>query len=251
MTSVAPAASAASATSRLVVSIETRWPAAAEALDHRDGAVELLGGGHGLRARARGRSADVENRGALRHQLEAVLLRGVRVEEAPAVGERVGGDVDDAHDRVRAHGAEVCAPGIIASEWRPPSRRSCSTTTACCSTPSTPGPGRDGPVRAPRQHLHGRPQARADRHLARAVGRQAGAHARADRPRAGAHGRAARAGDGGAERGRAAPPRGARAAARGPRRGGAGRPRVELVARVRGAGAGGRRSWPTATSTWS
>ena len=29
---------------------------------------------------------------------------------SPPSGERVGRDVDDAHDRVRAHGAEVCAP---------------------------------------------------------------------------------------------------------------------------------------------
>ena len=42
-----------------------------EPLDHRDGAVELLGGGHGLGARARGRAADVEDRGALGHQLRA------------------------------------------------------------------------------------------------------------------------------------------------------------------------------------
>ena len=100
-TIVRPASSAAAATAAFVVSMLTGTPGlgASQALDHRQHPAQLLGVVDRLGAGPGRLAADVEHVGARRHQREAVGDRGVGVEEAAAVGERVGGDVHDAHHR--------------------------------------------------------------------------------------------------------------------------------------------------------
>ncbi|CAM5251520.1 hypothetical protein STENM223S_00285 [Streptomyces tendae] len=70
-----------------------------ETADHRDDAPELLGLVDAGRAGAGGLAADVHQVGALGDQVEAVLDGRGGVEPASAVGEGVGGDVHDSHDR--------------------------------------------------------------------------------------------------------------------------------------------------------
>jgi hypothetical protein len=69
-----------------------------EGLDDGDDARQLLVRWHALRSGAGGLAAHVDEVGSLRVHLEAVGHRPVTVEEEPAVGEGVGGDVEDAHD---------------------------------------------------------------------------------------------------------------------------------------------------------
>ena len=79
-----------------------RPTAAARRLDDREHAAELLGVVDRIGTGAGGLAADVEQVGAGGDQGEPVGDRGVGVEEAPAVGERVGRDVHDAHHRAAA-----------------------------------------------------------------------------------------------------------------------------------------------------
>ena len=94
-----------------------------EPADDGDDALELLrlvdAGGAG----AGGLAADVDQVGALGDQVEAVLDGGRRVEPAAAVGEGVGGDVHDPHDRAAVPRPAVPRRGrararCIRSSWR-------------------------------------------------------------------------------------------------------------------------------------
>ena len=81
--------------------------AASAAHDRQDPAqllvgVDRLGAGPGRLA------ADVEDRRAGRGQREAVRDRGVGVEVAAAVGEGVGRDVDDPHQRPPGQIGDEC-----------------------------------------------------------------------------------------------------------------------------------------------
>ncbi|CAM5545156.1 hypothetical protein SVIOM74S_07138 [Streptomyces violarus] len=64
-----------------------------------DDTAEFLGLVHPGRAGAGRLAADVDQVRALADQVEAVFDGGRGVEEAAAVGEGVGGDVHDSHDR--------------------------------------------------------------------------------------------------------------------------------------------------------
>ena len=98
LTMRAPAASAASATSARIVSTETDRAVGGQRGDHRDHPVELLLDQRPGGARPGGLAADVEDVGAVGEQLAAVRDRAPPVSaQQPAVGERVRGDVDDAH----------------------------------------------------------------------------------------------------------------------------------------------------------
>ena len=70
-----------------------------EAADDRHDAPALLLGRHGLRPGPGRFAAHVEDGGAGRGELQAVLHGPPGVEEAPAVGERVRRHVDDPHHR--------------------------------------------------------------------------------------------------------------------------------------------------------
>ena len=70
---------------------------AREALEDGHHAAQLLGLADRIGAGAGRLAADVEDRGALLDERPAVCDRGRRVEPSAAVGERVGGDVYDAH----------------------------------------------------------------------------------------------------------------------------------------------------------
>ena len=97
---VAPASSAAAATAALRrVDAHRHARLGGQALDHRQHPAQLLVGGHRLGAGPGRLAADVEQVGARGHEGQAVRDRGVGVEEAAAVGERVGRDVHDAHHR--------------------------------------------------------------------------------------------------------------------------------------------------------
>ncbi len=73
-----------------------------EGFDDGQDAAELLVDRHRIGARARGFAADVEDVGAIVDHLQPVGDGARRVEPPPAIGERVGRDVDDPHDeRVR------------------------------------------------------------------------------------------------------------------------------------------------------
>ncbi|TML66037.1 MAG: hypothetical protein E6G22_00910 [Actinobacteria bacterium] len=71
---------------------------AAEPLEHRDDAAQLLLGGNAGRPRPRRLAADVDDRRALRVEPPRRRGRLVRVEVDAAVEEGVWRDVDDAHD---------------------------------------------------------------------------------------------------------------------------------------------------------
>ena len=97
LTREAPASSAAAATSARIVSIDT-GARVAQRLDDGDDAAQLLGGARPLGTGPGGLATDVEQVGALGDELAAVRDRGLGREPGTAVAERVGGDVDDAHD---------------------------------------------------------------------------------------------------------------------------------------------------------
>ena len=99
LTSVAPAATACSATAARIVSTLTSDACRGQFADHGEHPAQLLGLVDPGGARAGGLAADVDQVGALGDQVEAVLDGDVRVEPPPAVGERVGRDVHHAHDR--------------------------------------------------------------------------------------------------------------------------------------------------------
>ena len=84
-----------------VVSMLTGTPAVGRERARRPGSTRRSSSSAatGVGARAGRLAADVEHVGARGDQREAVRDGGVGVEEAAAVGERVGGDVDDAHHR--------------------------------------------------------------------------------------------------------------------------------------------------------
>jgi hypothetical protein len=94
----APASTAATAVSAFIVSMLTIAPSAARAATTGSTRSLLLGRVDALRAGPGRLAADVEDVGARRAQREAVRDRGLGVEVAAAVAERVGRDVDDAHD---------------------------------------------------------------------------------------------------------------------------------------------------------
>ncbi len=103
----APAASAARATSALRVSTESGAPVRRRSrVEHRQQPRGLLlgrdlGGAGAVdpAARAGRLGAEVEQVGALVEQLEAVLDGALGIEKQAAVAERIGRDVDDAHDQ--------------------------------------------------------------------------------------------------------------------------------------------------------
>ncbi len=89
----------------ICINREHRFGTVAEnGFDDGEDAVLLLLGADGivgaefLGAGAGGFAADVDEVGALIEHGEGVLDGGVRVEKRAAIGERVGGDVEDAHD---------------------------------------------------------------------------------------------------------------------------------------------------------
>ena len=79
-------------TSALRVSHDTAAPP-----DHRHHAFHLVAFPDQAGARARRFSADIDDRGALSGHVRACRGSRLRVGELPAVGEAVGGGVDDAH----------------------------------------------------------------------------------------------------------------------------------------------------------
>jgi len=70
---------------------------APQRFDHRHDAAQLLRGGHGLGTRARRLPAHVHPVGPVLEQAQAVSDGGV-LARGDAAGERVGRDVEDAHD---------------------------------------------------------------------------------------------------------------------------------------------------------
>ena len=70
----------------------------AQAAKHGHDALAFDGAGHLLGAGAGGLPAHVDDVGALAGELAPVRHRGVRGQEESPVGERVGGDVEHAHD---------------------------------------------------------------------------------------------------------------------------------------------------------
>ena len=105
LTSVAPAAMAASGDRRLAGVDRDPDAVGGQRLDHRDDPAQLLGLVDRRGAGPGGLAADVDHVGALGDQAPAVGDGGVGVEEAAAVGERVGGHVEDAHDERTAEHA--------------------------------------------------------------------------------------------------------------------------------------------------
>ena len=132
LTTRAPAASAAVATSARMVSTETDRAVGGERLDDGYDATQLLLDERSGRARPGRLAADVEDVGTVREQLPPVRDRALGVEEQPAVGERVGRDVDDPHHLRRLRHARQAIPpprrsvGVVVP--RPAGR---SLTRAC------------------------------------------------------------------------------------------------------------------------
>ncbi len=79
--------------------------------DHGEHARELGLDRHAARAGARRLAAHVEDVRALAQELTPVRDRGVRLVPLAAVRERVGRDVDDAHDERATHVRELLEPG--------------------------------------------------------------------------------------------------------------------------------------------
>ena len=82
-----------------------------EPLDNWKHPPQLLLHGHRRRPGTGGLAPYVEDRGPLLGQRCAVLDRGFGLEEQPAIRERVGRDVDDAHDDGLAHTGSIAARG--------------------------------------------------------------------------------------------------------------------------------------------
>ncbi len=80
-------------------------------LDDGHDAVDLFLPSHRWRAGARGLPADVDDSGTFGHHALGVPQRSVAGEEAAAVGERIGGDVEYAHDS-RARQIERTAAAV-------------------------------------------------------------------------------------------------------------------------------------------
>ena len=119
--SAAPAARARRATSAFIVSTEIGTPtrparASTTGRTRRSSSSSDTGSEPG----PRGLAADVDERRALAHQGEALRERVVGGEEAAAVGERVGGDVEHAHD---AREGEVERSRSAGPAWRSRSAR--------------------------------------------------------------------------------------------------------------------------------
>src|SRR5437016_516040 len=85
---------------------------------HRKNSPELLLLGHRLGARARRFAADVDDVGALLGDPARMRNGRFRIEEAAAVGEGVGRDVDHAHDEwLIERQREAAAPQVHAAGW--------------------------------------------------------------------------------------------------------------------------------------
>jgi hypothetical protein len=172
----APAATAASATAALAVSIAQGDPGAGEPLEDRQHAVELLVLRDGIGAGSRGLAPDVEQVRPLRDEVAGVGDRRVRVPvgvERTAVGEGVRGDVDHAHDEGRCAGRQD-PPGRGTSGARPPQAAMASAAARRRARP-------------PRRPSSGRPRGRGPRRSSwRASGRPAARWPRPRRPRGGA-----------------------------------------------------------------
>ena len=152
LTRTAPAASDCSATEARMVSTETVTPSEARprttGMTRLSSSVLVDAGGAG----AGGLAADVHEVGALGDQVEAVLDGGRRVEPAAAVGEGIGGHVDDSHDRAAV-----------------PCRQSCDLAATALRSRSCLHTSRPRPLRRP---CH-RPAA-ADRAVQRPANRRTG-----------------------------------------------------------------------------
>ncbi len=83
---------------------------AGQALDNAQHAALFLLDGNGACARARALAAHVDDKGALFHHLLRGLYRRIVIGIRPAIGKRVGGNVQDAHDN-RGTGIE----GVLAT----------------------------------------------------------------------------------------------------------------------------------------
>ena len=129
LTIVAPAATAATAVSALRVSTETRH-VVGQRLDHRQHPPLLLGRLDRLGARPGRLAADVDDGGPRGEQVQPVGDGARRLEPASPVGERIGRDVDDAHDLRLHEGARVLgpAPPTRARTGRNPARLSPSSS---------------------------------------------------------------------------------------------------------------------------
>src|SRR5919197_600005 len=91
-----------------------------ERLEDGADAAQLLLGRHRRRAGPGRLAADVEDVGAGRRQLEPVRDRPLGAEEEPAVRERVGGHVDDAHEpgHELSYWARITRPsGASSTKW--------------------------------------------------------------------------------------------------------------------------------------
>ena len=66
--------------------------------NHRQDARELFVGAHRLGARPRRLAADIDQIGAVGLHADAFIGGRRRIEARAALGERIGGDVQDAHD---------------------------------------------------------------------------------------------------------------------------------------------------------
>ena len=89
-----------------------------EGLDHRQHPAQLLGHVDGVGAGAGRLTADVDDVGTLGHQVEPVGHRRLGIEPAATVGERIRGDVEDAHDQ-GSHEATVRGTGRTGAVPRP------------------------------------------------------------------------------------------------------------------------------------
>jgi hypothetical protein len=107
---------------------------ARQPLDDRDDPTELLVDRRAQRSGPGGLAAHVDQVGPARGQVDPVGDGAVVVEVAPAVGERVGRDVEDAHhqaarrtgqavdvpERLGVHPGSVSAPGNDGTDGRTP-----------------------------------------------------------------------------------------------------------------------------------
>ena len=87
----------------------------ADGADDGDDAADFFFGGDGFGAGAGGFATEVEDFGAFGEEVEGVFDGAAGIEEAAAVGEGVGGDIDDAHDEgagADGVGGAVDEPGL-------------------------------------------------------------------------------------------------------------------------------------------
>ena len=139
LTSVAPAATAASATARFTVSTDTRtWRDRASIDRHHP--AQLLALGHRLGPGSARLAPHVHDVGALAGHVEAVGHGPLRVEIATAVGERVRCDVEHTHDP-RPHARRLEVPS--GARNRQTARRSTAVLSGRGRT-AWPRPGSGG-----------------------------------------------------------------------------------------------------------